>query len=381
MIGRKPLIRFASNTRNTFYTRNRFFCAMSVYLVFSIVIYGLSRCFQGVADIASEYVGGFIRFVLATFTSVFPFSVAEAVLILFIPSILLFLFLAPDRDEGKYMTRNSFIVLGIFFLVISLYFSAFAPCYFRTSVGEKLSLDRKSVTKEDVFNAAVIVSDELKKLENNVVADCNGKTLMPHTYSELVEKLNEAYDKLEEKYDFLSNFYSYPKPLAISKIMPYTRISGFYTFFSGEANISTSYPDFTIPYTMAHEMAHQRGVAKEDEANFVAFLACMESDDLYIRYSAYTEMMNYLTDSLYVADKDLYEQIYVYSPDVYKKEYGAYVRFMIGTSSDKVSNVTNTINDSMLQSQGQSSGSDSYGLVSELTSAYYKVLSSNEDEE
>ena len=161
--------------------------------------------------------------------------------------------------------------------------------------------------------------------------------------------------------------------------MPYTRISGFYTFFSGEANISTAYPDFTLPFTMAHEMAHQRGIAKEDEANFVAFLVCMESDDSYIKYSGYTEILNYLSDSLYEADKELYWQASSHFPSVYKKEYSAYVSFVRGSDNEKVSNVTDTINNTMLQSQGQTAGSESYGLVSELAGAYYKALLAEKD--
>ncbi len=360
--------------KDTFYYRNRFFCNSAIYLVFSVLIYIFSRLWRGFADIISEYLGGALRLILAGFTSIFPFSVAEVILLLLLPLVIILLFFAPDKDEGKYMTRNSYAALGILFLLISLYLSVFAPCYFRTPVGEELELDREAVSVEDVYNASVIVSSELKALENRVVSDYSGKTLMPYSYSELVFKLNEAYDSLTEKYDFISDFYSYPKPLFISELMPYTRISGFYTFFTGESNISTAYPDFMLPFTMAHEMAHQRGIAKEDEANFVAFLVCMESNDDYIRYSGYTEMMNYLTDSLYLSDYELYESVYTSAPKVYKREYSAYVSFIRGTDSKAVSDFTQAVNDSMLQSQGQSAGTDSYGLVTELAAAYYKSI-------
>ena len=357
---------------NKFSQRNKFFCFSATTLIFSLVIYISSRISVEIADFFSKYVGAAVRFVLAGVTSVFPFSLAESLLILLLPLTIIFLFFAPDVNEGKYMTKNSYIMLGCLFLLLSVYFSAFAPCYFRTPVEEELSLDRESITKDDVYSAAVIISKELEALENDIVSDHTGKTLIPHSYSELVYKLNNAYEKATKKYDFLSDFYSYPKPLAISSLMPYTRISGFYTFFSGEANVSTAYPDFMLPYTMAHEMAHQRGIAKEDEANFIAFLVCMESDDSYIRYSGYTEVFNYLLDSLYTADYNLYKKVYDDTPRIYKKEYSAYIDFIRDTTAKSVSNVTETINNTMLQSQGQSAGSDSYNLVTELAAAYYK---------
>ena len=41
---------------------------------------------------------------------------------------------------------------------------------------------------------------------------------------------------------------------------------------------------------VTHEIAHQLGYAKENEASFVAFLACKNSGDNNFLYSAYFEM-------------------------------------------------------------------------------------------
>ncbi len=364
---------------NTFKKRNKFFYGTCVYLLVSIIIYILSRLSTGFADLVSKYPGGFVRFVLAGATSIIPFSLAEAFLLLLVPVSLIFIFLIPDKPEGKHMTRNSYIMLGVLLLVASMYLSVFAPCYFKTSVEEKMSLDSQSVAVEDLQKVIVKISEEIEHLEKDITQKSTGETLMPHSYSDLVSKLNNAYDSFCEKYDFIGDFYSYPKPLSISKLMPYTRISGFYTFFSGEANISTAYPDFTIPFTMAHEMAHQRGIAKEDEANFIAFLVCTESNDSYIKYSGYAELLNYLLDDLYNTDPALYSEILSSIPSVYKKEYKAYVKFATGTYSKGASTVATTVNNTMLQSQGQSEGTKSYNLVTKLATAYYNKIWSEQN--
>ena len=88
--------------------------------------------------------------------------------------------------------------------------------------------------------------------------------------------------------------------------MTYTHISGVYTFFTGEANINVNFPDYTTPFTSAHELSHQRGIGPEDEANFMAFLVCIESDDTYIKYSGYMEVFEYVISALYKTDKDKY---------------------------------------------------------------------------
>ena len=67
----------------------------------------------------------------------------------------------------------------------------------------------------------------------------------------------------------------------------YADIAGMYFPFTVESNINTDGPFFTIPATMGHEMAHQCGFMREDEANFIAYLACKQSDDALMRYSGY----------------------------------------------------------------------------------------------
>ena len=121
---------------------------------------------------------------------------------------------------------------------------------------------------------------------------------------------------------------------------------------------------------MAHEMAHQRGIAREDEANFVAFLVCLESEDSYIRYSAYLNLFDYLSSSLYRADKEAYKEVYLSLPENIIAEKAAYSRFYEKYKDNVFSDISDSVNNSYLVSQGQTSGTASYGLVTELAVAY-----------
>ncbi len=75
------------------------------------------------------------------------------------------------------------------------------------------------------------------------------------------------------------------RPVLASAIMNYLGLSGFYFPWTGEANYNRLQPAPTRPHSMAHEKAHQRGIAPEDEAGFIGYLACALSDDAYTRYS------------------------------------------------------------------------------------------------
>ena len=154
--------------------------------------------------------------------------------------------------------------------------------------------------------------------------------------------------------------------------MSYTHITGVYTFFTGEANINVNFPDNTLPYTAAHELAHQRGIAREDEANFLAFLVCAESFDPYIRYSGYLNLYEYVASALSSADRQLYLKVSSTLPDLVLGEQYAYSEFFDKYRDSTVSEISETVNNTFLVMHG-TEGVKSYGMVVDLAVAYYKA--------
>ena len=123
---------------------------------------------------------------------------------------------------------------------------------------------------------------------------------------------------------------------------------------------------------MAHEMAHQRGIAREDEANFIAFLICLESDDPYILYSAYLNMYEYVSSALYSADRELYSTVVKQKSARISAEQTAFNDFFAKYRDSVASDIAGSVNDSYLKDQGQTAGEKSYGLVVDLAVSYYK---------
>jgi hypothetical protein len=85
----------------------------------------------------------------------------------------------------------------------------------------------------------------------------------------------------------------------------YIGFAGYYNPFTGEAQVNILDPAITLPYTACHEMGHQLGYAKENEANFIGFLACRESPDPAVRYSTYLDLYGYAVRELYFRDSAL----------------------------------------------------------------------------
>lgn len=89
-----------------------------------------------------------------------------------------------------------------------------------------------------------------------------------------------------------------------SALMATFGVGGIYIPFTGEAHVSAELPAWAQVHTRAHEMAHQRMIASEDEANFFGFLACVGSDEPLLRYAAWQHARSQLTAVLRRLDRE-----------------------------------------------------------------------------
>ena len=338
------------------------------------ILYICFICFPEFSDIFNRYVSPFVRGFLATLTGWIPFSLAEFLLLMvpFIVIAIVVFGLKRYSSSWRDVLILSLTILSVAAYVFSTFTLGFVPAYRGSRLDKKLGLNKQPVSAEELRDTTYAVLEELTAIESEIGFKSDGFSVMPYSYEELNDKLMDAYDVACEKYDFIPKLHSRVKRVMLSEPMTYTHISGVYTFFTGEANINTNFPDYTLPYTAAHELAHQRGIAREDEANFVAFLVCKESDDVYIRYSAYLNMYEYLRNALYAANPDYYTETYYSVPVNCRKEMTAYSKFFDKYRENVIEEVSETVNDTFLTING-TEGTRSYGMVVDLAVAYYKA--------
>ncbi len=352
-----------------------FFIASAAVFVLGLAVRFIASKNSAFADFWQSGIASYPRAALAYMTNLLPLSLAEYVIICSPLIIAVLLHIASNGKTETWIStfRYTFDLFAVAALIFSTFLLNFSAGYYTTSLDKRINIERDKVSAEELYGTAEKLLDGLDECIDGVDIIYSGSSLMPYGHDTLNKKLNEAYKKACEKYPFLSDFYSSAKPVMLSEPWTYTHIAGVYSFFTGEANVNINLPDYTLPYTAAHEMAHQRGIAREEEANFVAFLVCMESDDDYIRYSAYANAFEYVASSLYSANKDMYTTLYTERvPKVLKEEMSAYNRFFEKYRENTVATVASKINDNHLKMYGEEEGEKSYGLVVDLLVAYYK---------
>lgn len=112
--------------------------------------------------------------------------------------------------------------------------------------------------------------------------------------AEMADEARSLMQQLGETYPRLDGWYPRPKAMLFSDFMCQQYMQGYYFPFSMEANYNDVMHILNIPSTMCHELAHLRGYIYEDEASFIGYLACIQSEDAFFQYAGYLSVLNYL---------------------------------------------------------------------------------------
>jgi hypothetical protein len=168
-----------------------------------------------------------------------------------------------------------------------------------------------------------------------------------------------------ERYAAVRAPFTRPKRVFLSTGLSYLGISGIYLPFTAEANVNDIVPDSQLPFTAAHELAHQGGIAPEDEANFVAYVACTRHPDADFRYSGALNAALYALHALSQADAERARALHAkWSPAV-RRDLAALTEWN-ERYRGPAETAARAVNDAFLKTQGVPEGVRSYGRMVDL---------------
>lgn len=369
-----------------------------------IIIIGLCIIFNVAAwksaAFSDFYVTNIFPFITSLYgrlTSLVGFSVGEVMLVLvvlYIAFALLFVLIhtglmafwrfskkgnKEDRFGKKLFTRISGVLyrvtpvlLTITIVIMSLNCFVLYHCS-RIGIGVQASDEDYNIT-------------ELTQLRDYVVRKCNDLSKkVPHDENgnvlyegNMAETAREAMLGLSEEYPRLGGFYVTPKALYFSDFMCQQYMQGYYFPFSMEANYNDTMNMMHKPFTICHELAHTHGYIYEDEANFLGFLACINSDDLVFQYSGYLGVLNYINNDFYnaVGEKEYKTHVKIservkYDNQFLSPEGWQEVEKKAVLKTETVKKAADTFVDTNLKVNGVAAGKASYRYVVGLIMDYY----------
>ena len=229
-------------------------------------------------------------------------------LYILIPGLIWFLYrfiLRPTQDGAKGFKplQSLFRFISLLGYLLCAFYMFWGCNYFHTDIKEKKSLDKK-LTIEDLSRASYREVCEINELSRMV--DSNFLHLGNSMVKEIREDLRQCLRKER------IGAYGHPTVRQLKPKGNILRIStaGFYLPFTGECNIDAGLHALEKPAVVAHELSHGFGITDEGSCNFWSYVACINSNSLFIEYSGRLMYMRELLPALRRADPKKYGDVY-----------------------------------------------------------------------
>ena len=315
-------------------------------------------------------------------TGLFPFSLAELLLIclmLFgsVKAVLAVRGLVKDPRGFLKTSKKVIPRIAIFLVLIYIGFNLmWGLNYNRLSFAEISGISVEAASVDDLAALALHLTLWANQLRELVSEDDRGVMNLPDGIRDMFVRADQGYQKAAKIYPELGGRFGRPKGVILSRYWSYTGIGGVYFPFTAEANVNIDMPHFRLPATTTHEMAHQRGFAREDEADYISYLTSVMHPDPDFQYSGVMMALNHTMGALYRHDVDAYREIRgLYSPGLNRdmqdwQEYWAQFEGPIQQAS------TN-LNDTYLKANRQVDGVRSYGRMIDLLMAEFQSSKTN----
>lgn len=362
-----------------------------IFLLFPISILINYLASKNPFFIEKYYTRGFNKIIvqiLSNLTGIFPFSIYEIIVYIVIISVIIFiiytLYLIVNNKFKlkKFIKLSIFNILSILSITYFLFIILWGLNYNKVPLESILINQYNNDNNTSLKNIDYDISD-LRKLYEFLIEKTNeSKNLVLSNknnisdYKDIIKRSYLGFNSISHIIPNLDGEYGNPKYIFSSKLICYTGITGIYFPFTGESNINIAIPNSSLPSTILHEMAHQRGYASEDEANFIAYLSAINHPDKNFVYSGYRLALSYTRLSLKNNDFDSYTKLNSNLSNEVINDINYNIEFW-SKYNGEISKISDNINNSYLKSNGIKEGTENYSKMVNLLLTYYSLYGFN----
>ncbi|MBB5439424.1 hypothetical protein HDC92_003117 [Pedobacter sp. AK017] len=255
-----------------------------------------SEGFYSLTSVIQRFISGIFPFALGDFLYLLLILYTARSLYRFYKKIIQKRLQQSDRLHVPLQVLNFILVLYLFFKVL------WGLNYSRIPIARQLGISNEKYNTEELVLLGKYFIARLNDLQHLKRA--------AYTTAQLEAEAKQAYDKMRRKNAFFNYRSPAVKPVLNSWVVTKIGIEGYYNPLSGEANINMRLPETSLPFVSCHEIAHQLGVAREDEANLVGYLVAINSENPDFRYSAAYNMLKSILFEIRIKSAEDYEALY-----------------------------------------------------------------------
>lgn len=319
--------------------------------------------------------------IFSAITGIFPFSVGEVMICIAVfggIGMIISYIVLMIRKKGSRLKISAVYgkilawVAAFLALALTMNFFTLYHCH---SFAYRYGISQNRYTPQQLYDFTVDMIEMCNAASEQVLRDEDGIFVLT---SDISESAAAAMIKLSDTYDTLSGYYPKPKKIFFSGFMTRLDIVGIYFPYSMEANYNRKTTDVSLPYTVCHEYAHLKGWLPEDEASFISYLACINSDDPEFAYSAYAHAVDTLCSRVYREcglTNEEYNELILTIAEPVRRDLADYHGVFRQAQSGKVGSTMAKISDAAMETSlkinGVSDGTRSYGRFVDLLLNYY----------
>jgi hypothetical protein len=349
---------------------NRFKRTLILFAIALLIfLFGLNS--RAVELIYSDGFYPIIAIVLRALSCLFPFALGDflylALVVYSLCSVFIFLnslrkgrfsTIQPTDRAYKSQQKVDLIIKPVnFILLLYITFKVlWGLNYSRPSVTTRLGISNQKYNTKELVSLGDFLISRVNSLQQQMDMT---HTKHAFTIPELKQHAKLSYDKLALKNSFFTYRIASVKPVLNSWLISKIGIEGYYCPPSGEANVNARIPAAALPFVTCHEISHQLGIAREDEANLIGYLVSINSDDLNFQYAGYYDILRSVLFEIRIKSPDdfiaLRKKINNDTLLDFKKEQDFWTRY-----NGDMSAYMGTALDSFLKINNQQKGTDSY---------------------
>lgn len=310
--------------------------------------------------------------------SLFPFSLTEAAVVLGIPALIVLAVIWIVRiirrpNQGQVAERGARFIAWCLSLGCLLFMLMDGVNFSRLSVTELMEMESGSYDVSFLQQVTADLAEKCSEARAWVSEDEDGCMALSASLSDTLLQADDCYSALRQQYPFLFSGTWRVKSVALSHWWSYTGFTGVYCPWLGEASVNTDAPPSEILHAATHEIAHTMGFAREDACNFLAYLACISSDQPDYVYSGYLAAYIYCANALYRYDRAGWRETRALCSDAVLCDLSQRNAYW-NSFSGQVMTSSQQANDSFIKFNGVESGAVSYDEMVTLVLQYYDTF-------
>ena len=351
----------------------------AIFGAFSWAITQLGEKYSDLVDMVYPYVTREVQTMLSQWTGTVDTLVWQVAVVamVVIALALLVVVIIMKGSVVRYVGWVLAVASMIFFLQTGMY----GLNYCAGPIADDIRMSVDDYTQFDLELATEFYRDKANELSTEVSRDADGNPDFPE-FADLAKMAGEGFVNLtyDRSFSIFGGDTSPVKRLGWAEAYTSMGITGFTCFLTGEAAVNPMIPASTMPFTMCHEMAHRMCIAREDDANFAAFLACEANEAPEYRYSGYFMAFRYCYNALASVDSEAAGRIKAECTDEMLHDLEHYDNFFRENRDEAATRVADSVNDTYLKASGDEKGIASYGAVcDQLVNWYITEYATPED--